>query len=76
MRAFYSDHLPLPLPDGHRFPLQKYARLSERILAGQILLEANLSVPEPAADEQLLRVHSVRIAARYSIHSLESLYGS
>lgn len=24
MKAFYSDHFVLPLPDGHRFPMQKY----------------------------------------------------
>ena len=30
MKAFYSDHFILPLPAGHRFPMQKYRLLRER----------------------------------------------
>ena len=30
MKAFYSDHFVLPLPAGHRFPMQKYRLLRER----------------------------------------------
>ncbi len=33
MIAYYSDHFVLPLPPGHRFPMAKYARLRERLLA-------------------------------------------
>ncbi|KQU81719.1 MULTISPECIES: histone deacetylase [unclassified Rhizobacter] len=29
MQAFHSDHFVLPLPDGHRFPMQKYRLLRE-----------------------------------------------
>jgi len=29
MKAFYSDHFVLPLPPGHRFPMQKYRLLHE-----------------------------------------------
>ena len=31
MLAYYSDHFVLPLPDGHRFPMAKYALLRERV---------------------------------------------
>lgn len=31
MQAFYSDHFVLPLPEGHRFPMQKYRLLRERV---------------------------------------------
>ncbi|MDP1782946.1 MAG: histone deacetylase, partial [Hydrogenophaga sp.] len=31
MQAFYADHFVLPLPEGHRFPMAKYARLRERL---------------------------------------------
>jgi len=57
--AFYADHFVLPLPEGHRFPMAKYARLRERILADGILVPDELRVPEPATDEQLERVHTV-----------------
>lgn len=29
MKAFYSDHFVLPLPPGHRFPMQKYRLIRE-----------------------------------------------
>lgn len=30
-RLFYTDHYTLPLPDGHRFPIQKYRMLREML---------------------------------------------
>ncbi|PFH11311.1 acetoin utilization deacetylase AcuC-like enzyme [Collimonas sp. PA-H2] len=33
MKAFYSDHFVLPLPAGHRFPMQKYRLIHEGALA-------------------------------------------
>lgn len=27
MKLYYADHFVLPLPDGHRFPMEKYALL-------------------------------------------------
>lgn len=27
MKIFYTDHFVLSLPDGHRFPMQKYSLL-------------------------------------------------
>ena len=31
MQAFYADHFVLQLPEGHRFPMQKYRMLRERV---------------------------------------------
>ena len=42
MRAFYSDHFVLPLPDGHKFPMAKYSRLRERILDEGVIAPADL----------------------------------
>ena len=55
VRAFYCDHFVLPLPDGHRFPMEKYALLRERLMK---VPAAVLSVPMPASNEELLRVHT------------------
>ena len=33
MKAYYSDRFVLPLPAGHRFPMQKYRLLRERVEA-------------------------------------------
>jgi acetoin utilization deacetylase AcuC-like enzyme len=58
VKAFYHDQFVFPLPEGHRFPISKYALLRERVLAEQIIDPADLKVPEPASDEQILRVHT------------------
>ena len=56
MKIYYADHFVLPLPAGHRFPMQKYALLRERVAA--CLPAAELLVPEAATDDELLRVHT------------------
>jgi acetoin utilization deacetylase AcuC-like enzyme len=58
MKAFYSDLFVLPLPEDHRFPMQKYALLRERALATQLLTPDDLIIPDPATDEEIRRVHS------------------
>lgn len=55
MKAFYSDTFVLPLPDGHRFPMAKYARLRERLLAEGIVDPSDLH-EAPAADWEVLRL--------------------
>ena len=55
MKAFYSDHFVLPLPEGHRFPMAKYSMLRERVAAE---LSAVQMVEAPAATEgELALVH-------------------
>jgi len=58
MRLFPSDRYPLPLPEGHRFPVTKYALLRRRLEA-HAAAGAPLEFVEPhaATDEELLRVH-------------------
>ncbi len=58
MQAYYADHFVLPLPDAHRFPMSKYARLRERLISEGILLPENLHVPPAATDGQILLAHS------------------
>lgn len=57
MRAFFSDHFTLPLPDHHRFPMAKYRRLRERAVSEGVLEATALQVPLELDDEHLLRVH-------------------
>ena len=54
MKAFYTDHFVLPLPSGHRFPMEKYSKLRNLVndLAGVELLEA-----PAASDTQILYAH-------------------
>ena len=56
MQAFYSDQFVLPLPQGHRFPMAKYAMLRDAVahhLPGVQLLQA-----PRASDAELMRVHT------------------
>ena len=57
MRAFYSDHFVLPLPDGHKFPMAKYSRLRQRILAEGIIAPDQLHEAPAAAWADLRLVH-------------------
>jgi len=55
MDVFYSDHFVLPLPAGHRFPMSKYSRLRERVLASE--LRTGCHVPPAAADAEIELAH-------------------
>ena len=49
-RLFYTDHYELPLPPGHRFPIEKYRLLREKLEAdGGFTLE-----PAPLADVAII----------------------
>jgi acetoin utilization deacetylase AcuC-like enzyme len=64
MRVYYADVFVLPLPDGHRFPMRKYALLYERVAATELVPAENLLVAPPADDEDLLRVHDSEYVQR------------
>lgn len=55
VNAYSSDRFVLPLPSGHRFPMQKYRLLRERVQAS--LPQVRLLEPPPASDAQLLLAH-------------------
>ena len=55
MKAFYTDHFVLPLPEGHRFPMQKYRLLREAIATHP---QINLVEAPVASDTQLLYAHT------------------
>ena len=57
MQLFYTDVFVLPLPPGHRFPMEKYARLRESLLASGEFDEADFHLPHAATDEELGRAH-------------------
>jgi acetoin utilization deacetylase AcuC-like enzyme len=57
MKVFYSDHFLVPLPQNHRFPMPKYARLRQRVLESGLIASQDWQPSEAASDEQLMRVH-------------------
>jgi acetoin utilization deacetylase AcuC-like enzyme len=56
MQAFYADQFVLPLPDGHRFPMQKYQLLRDQL---RLNLPQVRLLPAPATtDGELALVHT------------------
>jgi acetoin utilization deacetylase AcuC-like enzyme len=58
MRIYRTDVFPLPLPEGHRFPAEKYTMLARRLVDDGILSDGDLRIPREATREELLRVHT------------------
>ncbi|MCX7041123.1 MAG: histone deacetylase [Gammaproteobacteria bacterium] len=56
MRAYYADHFVLPLPSGHRFPMQKYRLLRDAIVAE--LPAVRLEQAPLATEGELALVHT------------------
>lgn len=55
---YYTDHVEVPLPDGHRFPMQKYKMLREKLIRDGIVSPTQLHAASPAQDADLLRAHT------------------
>ncbi len=68
VRAFYCDHFVLPLPEGHRFPMEKYALLRARIAEAP---DVDLFVPDAATPEALGRVHHAGYVERVRSGTLD-----
>ena len=63
MKVFYTDHFVLPLPEGHRFPMQKYSLLREAV---QAFAPDSLEVAPAAKDDELLLAHNAAYVDRMS----------
>lgn len=64
LHAWTSHHYALPLPDAHRLPIAKNARLLERLLAEQVLEAAHVHASELAPREWLMAAHDEDYVAR------------
>ncbi len=62
--TFYSDTFALPLPEEHRFPMEKYRLLREGLLASEFADRLELIEASAASDEMLLRVHTTEYLAK------------
>ncbi|MEH3085861.1 MAG: histone deacetylase [Xylophilus ampelinus] len=68
MIAYYADHFVLPLPQGHRFPMAKYAMLRDRLVAGHPAIR--LREAPSATDAELLLAHVPEYVAAVAQGSL------
>lgn len=72
MKLFYADHFVLPLPAGHRFPMEKYARLRARLLEAGRFDADDFRVPDAASDTEILRAHDASYLQRVVRGTLEA----
>ena len=65
MKLYYHDHFVLPLPEGHRFPMEKYARLRERVANDVQFAPIEFLVPEQATLDELCLAHNPLYVQRF-----------
>ncbi len=58
LRIYYSDHYTLPLPEGHRFPIEKYKMLRDFLLSENLLSREQIFESPLASHEELLLAHT------------------
>lgn len=64
LHAWSSAHYVIALPEGHRFPIAKYARLRDAVLAEGIVRPDDLHDPARTPLEDVLRVHDAEYIDR------------
>jgi acetoin utilization deacetylase AcuC-like enzyme len=58
MHLFYADQFVLPLPEGHRFPMEKYRLLREALASSGEFLATDFCVPPAATFGELCLAHA------------------
>ncbi len=58
LHAWSSARYVIPLPTGHRFPIEKYALLRDLVLAEGLVAPERMHEPARATEEALARVHT------------------
>jgi acetoin utilization deacetylase AcuC-like enzyme len=58
LKIAWAPEYSHPLPEGHRFPMEKYNLLPEQLLFEGTISEHNLFEPVPAPHEAILGIHT------------------
>jgi len=66
LHAWSSAKYSFPLPEGHRFPIAKYALLRDRVIADGIVDPEHLHDPAAVTREDLLLVHTPDYVDRFT----------
>jgi acetoin utilization deacetylase AcuC-like enzyme len=72
MKLHYADHFVLPLPAGHRFPMDKYARLREQLQSLPQFNESDFIVPPAASNDEILQAHCPDYLGRVAEGNLDA----
>jgi acetoin utilization deacetylase AcuC-like enzyme len=70
MAVYHSDSFTFPLPEGHRFPANKYPQLRLQLLERKILNPEQLFLAEAAQEKDLLLVHTGGYLERLKLGTL------
>lgn len=73
LHLWSSAQYAIPLPEGHRFPMAKYALLREGVLAAGLVPPERLHDPERASRADVLRVHTPVYVAHIELGTLPPL---
>ena len=65
LTVWSSARYTFPLPPGHRFPVEKYAMLRERVVSEGIVSSERVLDPDAASDEMLRLVHTSDYVTRF-----------
>lgn len=58
LKIAWSPIYAHPLPEGHRFPMEKYDLIPKQLIHEGAITEHNLFEPEPLDDETILLTHA------------------
>jgi acetoin utilization deacetylase AcuC-like enzyme len=66
LHAWSSARYTIPLPAGHRFPIAKYARLRDRVVAEGLVSPDHMHEPARATRDAVLLVHDASYVDRFT----------
>lgn len=72
MKLFYADHFVLPLPPGHRFPMEKYARLRDTLRTSGLFAPEAFRVPDAAGNADIVLAHDAAYLERVVAGTLDA----
>jgi acetoin utilization deacetylase AcuC-like enzyme len=72
LHVWSSSKYTFPLPEGHRFPIAKYALLRERVVADSIVAPEHVHDPRRVSRDDLLLVHTADYVDRFTAGELTS----
>lgn len=72
MKIFRYDQYTYPLPEGHRFPAEKYALLRQQVEVMRLVAPTDLRQPLPASFEQLVLAHDADYVERVMMGRLSA----
>lgn len=70
LKFFFTDHIEVSLPQGHRFPMEKYRLLHEAVLNLGLISRDQLYPASHATKDDLLRAHSLEYVEGLFLNTL------